>query len=168
MNALGLERFDGSAMDNVLSFAHSMGFVYDMNYLPWWRRLFYLWRFRKMGTILHLMPQFFSLDRAMAYYACAKKEGGIYELGDSFLFALTHERVAGSRIDLTMTATCTRDFEKENTNKTVWRGSINEVNLLYCPEMNIFVSYGQVYNIIVFLRGKKSEYDDWCYFRDNY
>ncbi len=152
----------------MLSFAHSMGFIYDMSYLPWWKRYYYLWRFRKLGQIMKLMPRFFSLDRVMEHYGCEKESGRLYRMGDSYLFTLTCENVLDDRIDLTMAMTELRTYEADRSSKNMWPGTPHKVNLLYCPELNAFVNDEQVMRLMDFMRRKKAEYDDWCYFKTHY
>ena len=83
-----LEHFERSRRDAALSFASSVGICYDMNYLPFWKRWYYLWRFRKMGRSFRLMPRFFSLDRMMEHYGC-KKAQDKYMLSDTFELYVT-------------------------------------------------------------------------------
>ena len=161
-----LEHFERSRRDTVLSFASSVGICYDMNYLPFWKRWYYLWRFRKMGRSFRLMPRFFSLDRMMEHYGCIKAQDK-YMLSDTFELHVTpligdgwHSLILKVVDRRTYTKARERTFRIDDERKSA--------DILYCPEKALFLTADQVAILIDQLCALREENDDWKYYEKSF
>lgn len=161
-----LEHFERSRRDAALSFASSVGICYDMNYLPFWKRWYYLWRFRKMGRSFRLMPRFFSLDRMMEHYGC-KKAQDKYMLSDTFELHVTPLVDDGWR-SLILKVVDRRTYTKERERTFRIGDEWKSADILYCPEKALFLTADQVATLIDQLCALREENDDWKYYEKSF
>lgn len=158
-----LEHFERSRRDNVLSLAATLGICYDMNYLPFWWRWYYLWRFRKRRPCVHLMPRFFSLERAMEHYDC-RRHGDIYLLGDMLEIKVDYLDDG----NLVFEVSDMRKYAGSRNRNFLARVGDQEADVIYCLELDAFMAADQVAEILEHLCALKEEHDEWKYYEGSY
>ncbi len=166
-----------SQRDDVLMFAHAMGFTYSLERVGFFER----WRLklllRGQSLPVRKMPKFVSLDRIAEHYGCMKvpdfnscKDESAYAFDEGKKVEVFNDYLGGlNKTRLKIVAEDKSKFVSENKKTSdVFIAEPSEFNLYYCYETHSLWTETQVVSVILWFSKQKKDYDDWRFFMENY